>query len=92
MPGYHDPLQQLECRFGDDGEDGSRGGDANTGLLHVVVEKRDDSLRIPTEVVVAIPEAFGGILDPEQFIVLACQQIEHRVRAVSPVRTAICNL
>ena len=46
----------------------------------MLVEERDDTFRIPTEVVVAIPEAFGGVLDPEQFLVLACKKIESLLR------------
>src|ERR671921_3058372 len=52
------------------------------GLLHVPVEEGDDLLRVPAEVVVAVPEAGGGVLDPEELLVLAAQQVEGLLRVL----------
>jgi hypothetical protein len=35
------------------------------------VEECDDSFRVPSEMIVAIPESLCGVFDPEQFLVLA---------------------
>lgn len=42
----------------------------------MLVEEGDHLLRMPSEVVVAVFEAFRGVLDPEQFLVLAAQEVE----------------
>jgi hypothetical protein len=45
-------------------------------VIHMLVEEREDFFRMPSEVVVTILEASGRTLDPNQFLLLASQQIE----------------
>jgi hypothetical protein len=55
------------------------GLDRTTGKgcsLHMLVEEGENFFRMPSEVVVPVLEAPRGALDPEQFLVLASQQIE----------------
>src|SRR5918998_4926330 len=51
-------------------------------LLHVLVEEGDDLLGVPAEVVVAVLEPVGGVLDPEELLVLGPQQVERLLRVL----------
>jgi hypothetical protein len=45
-------------------------------VLHVFVKERENFFRMPSEVIVTILEAPGRALNPNQFLLLAPQQIE----------------
>src|SRR5262245_21005292 len=67
---------------------------ANAGVvgersLHVPVEEGDDLFRMPSEVVVSVLEASRGALDPEQFLVFACQQVEGLLRVLRVPRPGV---
>jgi hypothetical protein len=59
-----------------------RGGSSNPSLLHVLVEEREAPCRIPTEVVVAISEAF------REFRATPAQGLSTRIR----LHIMICDL
>jgi hypothetical protein len=48
----------------------------------VLVEEGDDPLRVPAEVVVAVLEPLGGVLDPEELLVFGPQQVEGLLRVL----------
>ena len=48
----------------------------------MLIEEGDDFFRMSSEVIVTVPEAFLGVLDPQQFLVRASQHIEGFLRVL----------